>query len=610
MINNLFFLFVIKYVLSYSIDETDMIDCYIFSSDVNLDSYLNYYFVNQSNDFEFISFHEKYNKTDYPRCTFSDNENPILFIDSIDDFNILFNYLDTENNTNLNILKNVVTLYTKSLEENYVSSEFKKYLCFLFFKDKIDYYFNYQIINSTIDKKIRESILNLVCDAIEYGLSFIAKTNNRTSLEDIPLKIKYNKTTSPIRSYLMESVRSAHILKMNKKKIRDDYKSWVYESNFNISYNTSKLKFYSYNFIKSSILAYKGIHPLHNNVFKYTFNRAYKRTYNYYTNEAFSGRTKPLKKLFIDFKNIVSKAMRHYKSSEIRYNYYNKNEFSGINRIIEEPKILFALDSNDTVNLTLGFTGLNDTEGFLDLTIYFTLSAWLPIFSIWKGHNKSKNESNFRPEIPADYISKLLFNLNCIRRTDLMRDLFPSLYIPPNPYIGLMPCFWLPDPRNYNETSTTQFQLIKSLIPKKYKDSVRDLTICSEVSGFFFFYDSLFLPLRIMLSIIFQPLLCVFGQMGEPFYSLIRLLVVQPDKCSLDYLSYMPNILCSIIYFISFGILAIIFIIPFFLICITKCCSDCYKFLKFSELENNKQKLEDIETEIFDIKKDIIFEED
>jgi hypothetical protein len=397
----------------------------------------------------------------------------------------------------------------------------------------------------------------------------------------------------------MESVRTAHILKLNKKKIRPDYDDWVYEKNNSTSTPlfSPSFKYYSLKLIRSSILAYNNEHPLHNNVFKYAFNKAKERTYTYYTEHAFQKRTRPLKDLFLNLKKIINRAGETYKISELRSNYY-------VNRDLE-PKMMYAL--NDTTNLTTApFPGLNDTDGFLDLSIYFTLAAWLPAFSGWKGHNKSNDESDFRPEIPADYIAKFLFNINCIRKTDIIRDLVPSFYIAPDPDVGKMPCFWLPDPYNFNHTTTTQFQLIKSLIPAEFKKSVDDFSICSGLTGFFFFYDSFLLPLRITFSIILQPFLCIFGQLGEPFFSIVRLIVMQPDKCTFDYFEIMPTILCSIVNFIAFGILITIFIIPFLVLCLGKCCEDFYKFDRSSDIELNKEKIENLESRVVENTENII----
>jgi hypothetical protein len=340
-------------------------------------------------------------------------------------------------------------------------------------------------------------------------------------------------------------------------------------------------KFYVINTLAASLLAFKGKHPLHNNPFKYSFHKAKSEVSQYWETNIYRERTRIFKNFF---NNLYTIGKRFYNDI---------NSTTDIVVVIEpiiEPIILYTL--NDTSGLVLVSNITEILEDYFDVGQFFSLDFWWPPNSLWKGYNLSKNESYFRSDFLSDYLYKIWYNINCIRRTDIIRDLIPSIYQEPIPEIGLLPCFWLVDPINYNGTTTiTRYLLIKRAISTTFVDDLNSLTLCASYTGFFYFYDGILFPFRIALSSVLQPFTCELAKIGEPIYTLLRLLVLQPEKCTYNYKDIGQRIFCLASIFIGFGILFAIFVIPFLIICCCQCLEDFRRNIDRRKTENNEQKI-------------------
>jgi len=547
--------------------------CFILSNEINFTSFLDYYFEEHPYELTNFNYTNINNTNNLTRCNLTDYEIPFVHITNLDDLKILINYLEIHSNNTFYQLNNLFQLLDKVENEEPIIN----LLCERFFYTKVKNYFDYEIVSTEIDEKIKNSLLKLLCDTLISGLTLFKKNSSSAAL-----KITYNNDNWPFKSTLIESVRTAHILKTKRKKIRPDYEQWKYTNE--TIFNMTTFKFYAINTIAASLLSIKGKHPLHNNPFKYSFHRAKAETFNYWKTNTHKEKTRIFKNLFNNLYTVSKTFYSNMGNITTNMNVIN------IEPIISEPLMLYTL--NDTSNLTLVSNITQIIEDYFDIGQFFTLEFWWPDNSLWRGYNLSKNESYFRSDFLSDYLYKLWYNINCVRRTDIIRDLIPSIYQEPIPEIGLLPCFWLVDPINYNGTTTiTIYILIKRPISTLFVDDLNSLTLCSSYNGFFYFYDGILFPFRIILSSILQPFTCGFASIGDPVYTLLRLLVFQPEKCAYSYKDLGQKIFCLASIFIGFGILFAIFIIPFFIICCCKCIEDFRRNTHRTRTGNNEQKI-------------------
>jgi hypothetical protein len=172
---------------------------------------------------------------------------------------------------------------------------------------------------------------------------------------------------------------------------------------------------------------------------------------------------------------------------------------------------------------------------YWNLGIFFTKEFWWPPSSSWQSHNLLLNESTFDTNyFAANLLTKVWFNLECVRRSDFVKDFVSFLYKAPDPNIGEMPCFMVVDPKTYPNSTLTTFKKLNLILSSESKEKLLKLTLCEQFSGdgtFIYWFNAFFFIPKLFISPILQPLLCHVYTEERVINFILRVLVFFPEEC-------------------------------------------------------------------------------
>ena len=525
--------FLVKFVVS-----TDNVTCIIYSSEIDIDDFLNYT-INKRQEFPKITLNSSIL---YP-CNFTEYENPVFLITDFFDLEVYWKYFKIGHG-NITI-KKIDTFFEmlNYLYEPISATEKKIRIC----KSLL----NYTVEGSLIEEYVGDFgdqlnfILHVMCSAVMKLLkpknNFVSKQHAITNLTAITngsnallnfiqyRNRSYNKTEAVIRSRTM--------------------------TNYVTNAITNNVAF---SFLRTfGNATYETYHGKRANPLTIIKNKLATAHYNFFMNQSISDN--PIGPLLRTL--LLTIPYELYKSINVSRISAFVNNNNDINPIVTEVDNETLCIPNDTM--------INNTQYF-NIYIYLDYRNYLPRYATFKSFKVGEN--TFDLNIPNNYISKFLYvglySWKYTKFADTLGNLLSiDIYEEPDVCNGKLPPFYVVDPVTCNQTDFTHYLPFRESYPECDTEKVLNLQICEPLS-FFVVIDAIFMLPKYYLSKWLQPVFC-----QSVFFNwfLFRLMVFDPTSCTFDESKSRYKGICDFVIFIA--------LLPFEILILVGLIYWAYKFI-------------------------------